>query len=515
MTTPATTTRGPNHRWLVLAFVAIAQLMVVLDATIVNIALPDAQHALGFANTDRQWIVTAYALAFGSLLLLGGRLSDMFGRKYTFIGGAAGFAIASAIGGASTSFGMLVTARAAQGVFGAVLAPAALSTLVSTFRDPKDRGKAFGIFGSVAAGGSAVGLVLGGILTEYLSWRWSLYVNLFFAALAIYGAVRYFDNERPAVRPKLDVVGTLLASSGLFGIVFGFSHASTAGWGSTLTVFSLAAGALLLAGFVFAESRVDHPLLPLRIITDRTRAGAYTAVGVAGTAIFGVFLFLTYFLQLEKGFSPVRSGLAFLPMTACIMISANISTVITLPKFGPRVHIVTGMVFGGIGMVILSRLTLSSGYGADILPALMLMGLGFGMVFAPAINTATAGVAREDSGVASALVNTMQQVGGSVGTALLSTIAASATTSYVSAHHVTTVLGAKVAATHGYTVAFDVAAGLFALGAVLAGIMLPSRSAFLAKIRETNAANASLTVRSATDDASSDDIAAHAVHSGV
>jgi EmrB/QacA subfamily drug resistance transporter len=486
MTAPIPTTRGPNHRWLVLAFVAIAQLMVVLDATIVNIALPDAQKALGFANTDRQWIVTAYALAFGSLLLLGGRLSDMFGRKWTFMGGAAGFAVASAVGGASTSFGMLVTARAAQGVFGAVLAPAALSTLVSTFRDPKDRGKAFGIFGSVAAGGSAVGLVLGGLLTEYLSWRWSLYVNLVFAGVAIYGALRYFDNERPAVRPKLDVIGTLLASGGLFGIVFGFSHASTADWTSLVTVTSLVAGVLLLTGFAVAESRVAHPLLPLRVVTDRTRGGAYTAVGVAGTAIFGVFLFLTYFLQSIKGFSPVMSGLAFLPMTACIMLSANVSTVITLPKFGPRVHITSGMVMGGIGMLLLQRLQVSSGYAADILPALMLMGIGFGMVFAPAINTATAGVSPADSGVASALVNTMQQVGGSVGTALLSTIAASATSGYVAAHHVVGGIGNSVAATHGYTVAFDVAAGLFALGAVLAVTMLPSRTE-LERIREMNA----------------------------
>jgi EmrB/QacA subfamily drug resistance transporter len=510
MTAANPTTRGPNHRWLVLAFVAIAQLMVVLDATIVNIALPDAQKALGFANTDRQWIVTAYALAFGSLLLLGGRLSDMFGRKWTFIGGAAGFAVASAVGGASTSFGMLVTARAAQGVFGAVLAPAALSTLVSTFRDPKDRGKAFGIFGSVAAGGSAVGLVLGGLLTEYLSWRWSLYVNLVFAGLAIYGALRYFDNERPAVRPKLDVIGTLLASGGLFGIVFGFSHASTAGWSSLVTMTSLVAGVLLLTGFVVAESRVAHPLLPLRVVTDRTRGGAYTAVGVAGTAIFGVFLFLTYFLQSIKGFSPVMTGLAFLPMTACIMISANISTVITLPKFGPRVHITSGMVLGGIGMLLLQRLQVTSGYAPDILPALMLMGIGFGMVFAPAINTATAGVSPADSGVASALVNTMQQVGGSVGTALLSTIAASATSGYVAAHHAVGGIGNPIAATHGYTIAFDVAAGLFALGAVLAVTMLPSRTE-LERIREMNA----ITSGFADDVANSANAVSEPVSSGV
>jgi EmrB/QacA subfamily drug resistance transporter len=383
-----------------------------------------------------------------------------------------------------------VTARAAQGVFGAVLAPAALSTLVSTFRDPKDRGKAFGIFGSVAAGGSAVGLVLGGLLTEYISWRWSLYVNLFFAAFAIYGALRYFVNERPAVRPRLDVIGTLLASTGLFGIVFGFSHADTAGWSSPVTIASLAIGVVMITSFVIAESRVDHPLLPLRVITDRTRGGAYTAVGVAGSAIFGVFLFLTYFLQQQKGFSPVLTGLSFLPLTAGIMVSANISNVVTLPKFGPRVHIATGMVLGCVSMLFLHRLTVTSGYAEDILPALIVMGVGFGMTFAPAINTATAGVAPADSGVASALVNTMQQVGGSVGTALLSTIAASATTSYVAAHQAAGSAGLGVAATHGYSTAFAVAAGMFAVGAILAVIMLPSRTA-LEALRRAAAATAS------------------------
>src|SRR5580692_4806198 len=294
-----------DHRWLVLVIVAIAQLMVVLDSTIVNIALPSAQHALGFANSDRQWVVTAYALAFGSLLLVGGRLGDMFSRKWVFITGLVGFAIASAIGGAAGSFVVLVAARALQGAFGAVLAPSALGTLVSTFQDPRERGRAFGVFGSVAAGGGAVGLLLGGVLTEYFSWRWTLYVNLVFAAIAVVGALAFIRSSRPATRPRMDWPGTVLASAGLFLIVFGFSHAEMAGWTAVLTIGSLALGLLLLAAFVLAERRVSHPLLPLRVILDRTRGGAYVAVGLAGISIFGVFLFLTYYLQVVKGYSPV------------------------------------------------------------------------------------------------------------------------------------------------------------------------------------------------------------------
>ena len=243
-----------------------------------NIALPSAQRALGFPNSDRQWVVTAYALAFGSLLLVGGRLGDMFSRKWVFITGLAGFAIASALGGAAVSFGMLVAARALQGAFGAILAPSALGTLVSSFQDPRERGRAFGVFGSVAAGGGAVGLILGGALTQYLSWRYTLYVNLVFAAIAITGALVYIRSTRPATRPRMDWPGAILACAGLFLIVFGFSHAETAGWTAALTIGSLVVGVLVLAGFVLAEARVSHPLLPLHVILDRTRGGAYVAV---------------------------------------------------------------------------------------------------------------------------------------------------------------------------------------------------------------------------------------------
>ena len=466
---------------MVLVVVAIAQLMVVLDSTIVNIALPSAQHALGFSNSDRQWVVTAYALAFGSLLLVGGRIGDMFSRKRVFITGLAGFAISSAIGGAAGSFEMLVAARALQGAFGAILAPSALGTLVSTFQDPRERGRAFGVFGSVAAGGGGVGLILGGLLTQYLSWRWTLYVNLLFASIAVAGALAYMRGSRPAIRPRMDWPGAVLACAGLFLIVFGFSHAETASWTAGLTIGSLVLGVVLLAAFVVAERRGSHPLLPLRVILDRTRGGSYVAVVLTGIAIFGIFLFLTYYLQEVKRYGPVTSGLAFLPLIGCILLSSNVSSIAALPRLGPRVLITTGMLFGAGGMTYLTQLTVSSSYVGGVLPALLIMGLGFGMIFSPAINTATAGVQRQDSGVASALVNTMQQVGGSIGVSALSTIALTATASYLTAQH-TGPLAPAIAATHGYTTAFAVSAGIFGLGVILAIVLLPSRQR-LAELR--------------------------------
>jgi EmrB/QacA subfamily drug resistance transporter len=471
---PGPAAAAADRRWLVLVVVAVAQLMVVLDATIVNIALPSAQRALGFPNSDRQWVVTAYALAFGSLLLLGGRLGDMFNRKWVFISGLIGFAVASAVGGAAGSFAILVTARAVQGVFGALLAPSALGTLVSTFQDPRERGRAFGVFGSVAAGGGGIGLILGGLLTQYLSWRYCLYVNLIFAVIAIAGALAYIRGGRPALRPGMDWPGTVLACAGLFLIVFGFSHAETAGWTSALTLGCLVLGPVLLVGFVLAEVRSSHPLLPLRVIVDRTRGGSYVAVFISGIAIFGTFLFLTYYLQLIKGESPLTTGLLFLPMIGCILIASNLSSIVLLPRVGPRALIAAGMLLGTGGMAYLTQVSVTSSYAATVLPALLILGLGFGLIFAPAINTATTGVRREDSGVASALVNTMQQVGGSIGTSALSTFALTATASYLVAHHASR-LAPAIAATHGYTVAFSISAALLGFGFVLALALLPSR----------------------------------------
>jgi EmrB/QacA subfamily drug resistance transporter len=464
-----------DRRWLVLVIVAIAQLMVVLDATIVNIALPSAQRALGFPNSDRQWIVTAYALAFGSLLLVGGRLGDMFNRKWVFITGLVGFAVVSAIGGAAGSFGVLVGARALQGAFGAILAPSALGTLVSTFQDPRERGKAFGVYGSVAAGGGGIGLILGGLLTQYLSWRYCLYVNLIFAAIAVAGALAYIHGARPAQRPRMDWPGTVLACAGLFLIVYGFSHAETSGWTAALTIGSLVLGGVLLVAFALAESRSVHPLLPLRVIADRTRGGSYVAVGISGISIFSTFLFLTFYLQEIKGYSPLETGLLFLPMIGCILLTSNLASIIGMARVGPRVLIAGGMLLAAAGTALLTQITVTSSYVSAVLPAFLIMGLGFGMIFAPAINAATTGVRREDSGVASALVNTMQQVGGSVGTSALSTVALDATATYLVTHHAAGPLGSAIAATHGYTVAFIISAALLGAGFILAIVMLPSK----------------------------------------
>ena len=463
-----------THRWTILALLGVAQLMVVLDATIVNIALPSAEKALHFTDENRQWIVTAYALAFGSLLLLGGKLGDLFGRKWTFIAGLIGFAGASAIGGTAHSFGVLVAARALQGAFGAVLAPSALSLLTTTFTDPQERGRAFGIFGAIAGGGAAIGLLLGGILTDYLSWRWCLYVNLLFALPAALGALTLLRNpERTGHRPRLDLPGTAAASGGLFGLVYGFSNAETHGWGAPLTVGMLAGGVALLAGFVAWQRRAAQPLLPLRVVLDRNRGGSYLAIGIAGMGMFGVFLFLTYYLQRNLGFSPVKTGLAFLPLSAVIIATATTATTKLLPRFGARPLMTTGMVLASAGMVVLAQLGPHSSYAGHILPALILQALGMGLVFSPAMSGATLGVAPSDAGVASAMVSTSQQVGGSIGTAVLSTLANTAAASFVVGQRPTASVLAD-AAVHGYTTAFWWAAGIFAVGAMVTGLVLRS-----------------------------------------
>jgi EmrB/QacA subfamily drug resistance transporter len=463
----------PHHarRWLILAILGLAQLMVVLDATIVNIALPSAQKALQFSDANRQWIVTAYALAFGSLLLLGGRVGDLFGRKWVFVVGLVGFAVASAAGGAAQSFGMLVGARAAQGVFGAMLAPASLSLLTTTFTEPAERNKAFGIFGAIAGSGAAAGLLLGGVLTEYLSWRWCLYVNLAFAGVAVFGALSLLHNQPHPDKPRIDIPGTITASAGLFALVYGFSHAATTSWANATTLGFLAAGVVLIAVFVALQQRVANPLLPLRVVLDRDRGGSYLAMGLSAIAIFGVFLFLTYYLQQNLGFSPIQSGLAFLPMTFAIMISATTAQTKLVPRFGARPLVGLGMAAGAVGMMYLTGIGVHSSYASHVLPALMVMGVGFGLIFAPAMSAATLGVDPQDAGVASALVNAMQQIGGSIGTALLSTLAASASTSYLAGRRPTPDLVAQ-AAVHGYTTAFWWSAAIFGVAAVACTLLL-------------------------------------------
>jgi EmrB/QacA subfamily drug resistance transporter len=461
-----------ERRWLILALLGVAQLMVVLDATIVNIALPSAQHALGFSDSSRQWIVTAYALAFGSLLLVGGRVGDLFGRKRALIIGLSGFAVMSALGGFAQSFGVLVVARAMQGAFGALLAPSALSILTTTFRDPAERGRAFGIYGAIAGGGGAIGLLLGGVLTQYLDWRATMFVNLAFALPAAVAAVTLLVNERPATRPKLDVPGTLAGSGGLFALVYGFANAQSHGWGAALTIGALGSAVVLLGLFLVLQARGRHPLLPLRVILDRDRGGSYLAIGITGAGMFGVFLFLTYYLQQTLGFSPLRSGLAFLPMMGAIVLTATIVSTKVLPRTGPRPLIPTGMTLAAVAMLVLTRVGVDTSYLTHVLPALLISGVGMGLIFAPAMATATGQVRPEDAGVASAMVNTMQQIGGSVGTALLSTFAATAAGGYVAAHGGPSRQVLASAAVHGYATAFWWSAGIFLAGALLTSVLL-------------------------------------------
>jgi EmrB/QacA subfamily drug resistance transporter len=461
-----------EHRWWVLAVLALSQLMVVLDATIVNIALPTAQKALDFDSDQRQWVVTAYSLAFGGLLLLGGRLSDLFGRKVTYISGLVGFAAASAFGGFAQNFGELVAARAIQGAFGALLAPAALSLLSTTFTNGKERGRAFGVFGAVAGSGGAVGLLLGGVLTEYASWRWCLFVNLFFAVVAIIGAVVFFGRQAPAgTRPKLDLPGTVIVSLGLVGVVYGFSSAETNGWGDAQTIVSLALGVVLLIAFVVLESRVAHPLLPLRVVLDRQRGGSYLTVALTGAGLFGVFLFLAYYLQTLRGYTPLQTGIGFLPMPVTIALTSTLIAPNILPRVGPKPMIVVGALLGATGLLLLSRVGLDSDYWTTIAPALVVLGLGMGNIFAAAFNTATAGIDPRDAGVGSAMVNTSQQIGGSIGTAVLSTLAAGAVTRYLGDHG-TSRSAQALAQLDSYHTAFLTSSGVFLGIAVISFLVL-------------------------------------------
>jgi len=465
--------RAHRQRWWILAVLAIAQLMVILDGTIVNIALPTAQHALHFSNADRQWIVTAYSLAFGSLLLLGGRISDYIGRKNALIIGLAGFAGASALGAVAQNFTMLVAARTVQGMFGALLAPAVLALLTTTFTDPGERGKAFAIYGAVAGAGGAIGLILGGVLTTYASWRWTLLVNVIIAAIAIGGALPLLKRDRGTDHDPLDIQGVLSVTLGLFALVFGFSHVETTSWHNQYTIGSFVVAAVLLGYFFFVQTRTKFPLLPLRVLADRNRGGSLLAMLIAGVGMFGMFLFLTYFMQLTLGFSAVKTGLAFLPMIGGLITTAQISNIVFLPRVGPRPLIPLGMAMAAAGLFWLSNVTIHSSYTGGVLLPLILIGLAMGFIFAPSFNTATLGVAPHDAGVASALVNTSQQIGGSIGTALLNTLAASAATSFM-VGKANTPLNQGMAAVHSYTTAFMISAWIFLGGAVAAAVVLRS-----------------------------------------
>lgn len=466
------TDRERNHsmRWKILGVLGIAQLMVILDNTIVNIALPTAQHALKFSNADRQWVVTAYSLAFGSLLLLGGRLGDILGRKRTLLIGLTGFALASALGGASQNFFMLVGARTIQGAFGALLAPSVLALLTTTFTDNKERAKAFAIYGGIAGAGGALGLLLGGALTSYASWRWTLYVNLIFAALAIVGAQLWLRNDQAADHDPFDLPGLFLVTAGLFSVVFGLSHAETTSWGNPYTLGFITVGVVLLGLFGYLENKVKFPLLPMRILSNRTRGGSLSAMLFASVGIFGVFLFLTYYLQSTLGYSAVKTGVAFLPMIVMLATTAQISNRVLLPKIGPKILVPIGLALAALAMYLLHMVGLHTAYDTHVLPALIILGIGFGSSLAPSFSTGTLGLARHDAGVGSATLNTTQQVGGSIGTALLNTLAASSATAFL-VGKVSTPELLKTAALHSYQTAFRWTGFIFVAGAILTAVI--------------------------------------------
>lgn len=457
----------------------MAQLMIVVDATIVNIALPSAQADLGFDDADRQWVITAYLLAFGSLLLLGGRISDIVGRKRMFLTGLIGFAAASALGGAAPSFEILIVGRVLQGVFAAALAPSALSTLTTVFAGSPDRGKAFGIFAGTATGGGALGLLLGGILTEYLSWRWCMYVNVPVALGAALVGVRQLVNQRSDDPPGIDFPGACIASLGVFTLVYGLSNAERDGWGAPLTLACFVGAAALLAVFVTIESRSRDPLLPLRVVADRVRGTSYYAVGTAMAIIFGTSLLLTFYLQSSLGMSPVQAGLAFLPMTIVMVATSITANAVLLARVGPRPLIPTGMALASLGVGFLAFIDVDSSYWTAVLPGLIACGCGLSLIIAPSFASATLRVQPRDTGVASAMLNTSQQIGGAIGTALLSTVAASAAGDFITGPP-TPALRAE-AAVHGYAAGLWVGAGLLALGAIvtaftLRGVRAPERA---------------------------------------
>ena len=471
---------GPDpRRWGILAVVVVAQLMVVLDASIVTIALPSAQRALGISVANRQWVITAYTVAFGGLLLLGGRIADYGGRKRMFVVGLIGFASASALGGLAVDQAMLFGARALQGAFAALMAPAALSILTITFQhDAGERAKAFGAYGAVSGAGGAIGVLAGGLLTQYASWRWCLLVNVPLALLAAVAAGRVVRESRATGTTRYDVPGALLSTAGLVCLVYGFTKASTDGWASGPTLVLLSVAVVLLIAFVVTEARTSHPLLPLRVVTERNRGGSFLATFLLGAGLFAMFVFLSYYMQTVLHYSALKAGVAFLPFAVGIIVAAGASASI-VPRIGARIPMVSGMLVGAAGLGWLTQIGVHSSFWLYIFGPQVLMSLGLGFAFPALSSTALTNVQPTDSGVASAMVNTTQQVGGSLGTALLNTVAATATAAYLRANGPASSAAALV---HGYSVAFAVGAGLLAAAAVVAAVLVTDKAGAFAAV---------------------------------
>ncbi|MCW2523117.1 MAG: transporter [Frankiales bacterium] len=459
----ATTAEPPGRRWWALGVIAIAQLMVVLDGTVVTIALPSAQRDLQISNADRQWVITAYTLTFGGLLLLGGRIADYLGRKRVFLVGLIGFAAASALGGAAQNGATLFGARALQGVFAALLAPAALSLISVTFTEVKDRSRAFAVYGAISGGGAAIGLILGGTLTEYASWRWCLLINVPIAIVAFTAGTILVTESKSGGGSSYDVPGAILGTAGLVALVYGFTEAAKTGvgWLSVATISLLVAAVILLAAFVLVELRTASPLLPMRVVLDRNRGGSYLASLLVFAGLFAMFLFLSYYFQYNLGYSALKSGVAFLPFSGGVVLTSIVVSPL-LPRTGPKPLMLIGLALATVGLVTFTSITDTSSWVSSVLPGELLMSAGLALVLVPLSSLALTGVRDDDAGVASAVLNSTQQIGGTLGTALLNTFYASAVSSYVLAHHLAPSAFNPLAAIHGYHVAFWIGVGLLA-----------------------------------------------------
>jgi EmrB/QacA subfamily drug resistance transporter len=461
---------GPDpKRWSILLVVVVAQLMVVLDASIVTIALPSAQRALHFSVANRQWVITAYSLAFGGLLLLGGRIADFAGRRRIFIVGLIGFAVASALGGLAVDQAMLFGSRALQGAFAALMAPAALSVLTITFHDnPGERAKAFGAYGAVGGAGAAIGVLAGGVLTEYASWRWCFLINVPIALLTAFAAARVVRESRFIGKTGYDIPGAVLVTAGIVSLVYGFTKAVADGWTSATTLSLIIAGVILLIAFVVVESRSAFPLLPLRVVLERNRGGAFLATLLIVVGMFAMFLFVSYYMQQILHYSAAKAGVAFLPFALGVIVAAGMATPL-VPKIGPRAVMTSGLLIAAAGMLWLTQIGVHTSYWTHLLPQLIVMSIGMGLAFPALSSTALTKVNPEDSGVASSLLNASQQVGASLGAALLNTIAATATASYIASHGASFLERGTV---HGFTVAFAVGAAILAAGALVSATLV-------------------------------------------
>ncbi|MGC0423204.1 DHA2 family efflux MFS transporter permease subunit [Embleya sp. AB8] len=482
--TGSQTAEAPHaRRGLALALLAGAQLMIVLDATIVNIALPDMGKALDISETSLSWVMNAYLLTFGGLLLLGGRLGDLFGRRRMLALGLIVFTVASLLGGFAGNEALLLAARALQGVGGALVAPAVLSLVTTTFEEGPERNKAFGVYAAVSGMGSAVGLLLGGLLVEYLSWRWVMFVNVpigiaLVAALPLAIPDDAKTGEKAIWRGRLDIPGALTSTLGVTALVYGVIRAADQGWSDALTIGSLILSAVLIAAFIVIELRVEQPLMPMRMFRNRNRSGSYVVMALAAGGMLGSFFFITLYMQIVAGYSPIKAGLAYLPLCAGVMISAQFTSVM-LPRIGPRVLLTVGPILAGAGLFYFSLLEVDSSYVTGLLPAMVVFGLGMGLIFVAIMSTAVAGIAPEDAGIGSAMLNVTQQVGGAVAIAVLTTIYSNRKSSTMDDQIAK--LGEKakfdphsikLALTDGYTAGFLAAAILLAVAAVIAVAVL-------------------------------------------